>query len=120
MLKTTDSLDTPGFFVYHQEDAKRILDVLRVKGADYPISDSKLTNELRQKKQSGRPWKVAFVKTHIWNNVKPYAKESLLKWVKALDKRREIEVFEVDLPKIIQQSHQIHSLIYDKSLFYYF
>src|SRR3989344_6066378 len=120
ILKTTDSLDTVGFFVYHLEDIKRVFNVIRVKGEDYPISNSILCNKTRQNKQKGKPWKVAFIKTHLWKYAQPYAKNSLTKWVNEINKLKDIIVQEVELPKIMRSSHDVHSIIYDKSLSYYF
>ncbi len=120
MLKTTDSLDTVGFFTAHYEDLQGVFEVLRVHGPDYPVSDAVLNDGKRQHKPAGRPWRVLLMKTHVWKHVPDYAKESFLGWMKKLGKLRDIEVIEADLPKGLERSHEIHMKIYDRALAYYF
>ncbi len=120
MLKTTDSLDTVGFFVGCLEDAARVFDALRVHGRDYPLSDAALTDPARQDKPAGRPWRVALVKTHTWPEAKDYAKEAFLEWAKKLAGAAGIEVTEADLPAGIERVHEVHATVYDRALAYYF
>lgn len=120
MLKTTDSLDTIGYFVLHYEDLKRLFNVLRVHGSNYPISNSALNNKKRQNKPSNRPWKVAFVKTHTWEFAPGYAQNAINSWSEKLSDFEDIQIEEVNLPSVMDKSHTIHSIIYDKTLSYYF
>jgi Asp-tRNA(Asn)/Glu-tRNA(Gln) amidotransferase A subunit family amidase len=119
-LKTTDSLDTIGFFVSHPSDLRRFFEVLRVRGRNFPISDAALSDRERQTRSAGRPWKIGLVKTHTWRHAADYAQRSLLELASALDRRSDIEVSEVELPPEFNESHQIHATIYEKSLAYYF
>lgn len=120
ILKTTDSLDSVGFFTSQLGDARRIFDVIRVKGQNYPISNATINDLSRQHKAKNLPWRVALVKTHLWKNVQSYARDSLVGWAKKLVGLRDIHLEEVELPMIMNNSHQVHSTIYDKSLSYYF
>lgn len=120
ILKTTDSLDTIGFFTIWQKDLKRIFDSLRVSGADYPFSDSALNDQVRQNKSASRPWRVAFVKTHTWENAAAYAQKALMDFVEKISAVKDIEISEVELPKIMRSSHEVHATIYNKTLSYYF
>lgn len=120
MLKTTDSLDTIGFFVLHQEDLKRGFDALRVKGKNYPISHAAITDISRQHKQDGEPWRVAFARTHTWKNAPAYAQEALEKFISKLSAQKNIEIVDLPLPKSIEEAHDVHATIYNKSLSYYF
>jgi Asp-tRNA(Asn)/Glu-tRNA(Gln) amidotransferase A subunit family amidase len=120
MLKTTDSLDTIGFFVLHYNDMKRLFDVLRVHGNNYPISNTALNDYKRQNKPSNRPWRVAFVKTHTWDYAPEYAQNALTDWSNKLSAVEDILVEEVSIPSIMDESHTVHSIIYDKTLSYYF
>jgi Asp-tRNA(Asn)/Glu-tRNA(Gln) amidotransferase A subunit family amidase len=120
MLKTTDSLDTIGFFVLHFEDMEHIFEILRVRGTDYPISNTALNDKKRQNKPLNRPWRVAFVKTHTWKSAPLYAQNALINWLKKLSIVGDIRVEEVSIPSIMDESHTIHSIIYDKTLSYYF
>lgn len=120
MLKTTDSLDTIGFFVLHFEDIESVFNIMRVHGTDYPLSDSALTDKKRQNKPSSRPWRVAFVKTHTWEYAPEYAQNALIAWSEKLSEVADIQVEEARLPPVMDESHTIHSIIYDKTLSYYF
>lgn len=120
MLKTTDSLDTIGFFTSKYEDLERMFEVIRVHGPNYPLSDNALNDEKRQNKPEGKPWKVAFVKTHTWDNAFDYAKESILEFVKKIKGLSDIEIEEAELPEEIVKAHYVHQTIYDKTLSYYF
>jgi Asp-tRNA(Asn)/Glu-tRNA(Gln) amidotransferase A subunit family amidase len=120
ILKTTDSLDTIGFFAYFHEDLERMFEVLRVKGPDYPVSYHALKDEKRQHKPSNRPWKVALVRTHTWEYAYPYAREAMMRFAQALTKIRDVDLIETDLPADMKRAHEIHATIYNKTLSYYF
>jgi len=119
-LKTTDSLDTVGFFVANPSDFRRVFDALRVHGPNFPISYKILKDQFRQRKPSNRPWNIAFVKTHTWPNAPAYAQNSLLDFVNKLNKLSAFQVSELMLPTEFEHSHEVHSVIYNKSLSYYF
>lgn len=120
MLKTTDSLDTVGFFTHKAEDIRLIFDVLCVKGLNYPISHAALNDLSRQVKSESRPWNVGFAKTHTWGVTKDYVKNSIIAFLDGLNIDPNININECELPEISKESHLIHKLIYDKSLAYYF
>lgn len=120
MLKTTDSLDTPGFFTIHQSDLRRALDSMRIVGKDYPISNAALTDTARQQKPAERKWRVGFVRTHTWDGTPEYAKESLTAFVKKLSEESEVEIIDATLPEIMRETHIVHETIYNKALSYYF
>jgi Asp-tRNA(Asn)/Glu-tRNA(Gln) amidotransferase A subunit family amidase len=120
VLKTNDGLDTIGFFTSKFNDLERVFDVLRVHGPDYPISYNALKDHVRQNKPENRPWRVVLAKTHTWEHAYDYAKKSFLYWSKRLSVNKNIEIIEIDLPEIMQNAHEVHTTIYDKSLSYYF
>ena len=120
MLKTTDSLDTIGFFTSKYEDLQTLFEVIRVHGSNYPLSNDALNDEKRQNKTPGKPWKIAFVKTHTWENAFDYAKDSITEFVNKIDGLKEAEVEIAELPESVKHSHIVHQTIYDKTLSYYF
>lgn len=120
ILKTTDSLDTVGFFTIWFEDLSRVFDIITVKGENYPKSHAALKDEKRQSKPPERPWKVALVRTHTWEFAENYAREALFDWARKLEGSGNILVEEVPLPSSISGAHDIHRTIYDKTLSYYF
>lgn len=120
VLKTTDTLDTVGFFTIHLEDLRRMFDSLRVWGKNYPISNSALNDPSRQQKPQNRPWRVFFARTHTWKDAHPYAREALESFLKKLAGQKDIEIKDVDLPEGMEKTHAIHETIYNKALSYYF
>ena len=120
MLKTTDSLDTVGFMARGAEDLRLVFDVVRVKGENFPISHAALSDESRQTKPAGRPWRVLVARPHTWHNVQPEARAlfeaELQRWAKESDIRLE----EAQLPESTRQAHEIHARIYERTLAYYF
>ncbi|HUQ18424.1 MAG TPA: amidase [Gemmatimonadaceae bacterium] len=120
MLKTTDSLDTIGFFCAMQEDIERMLDVLRVHGSNYPVSHAALTDDARQDKPGNRPWRVALVRTHTWDFAADYARDALVSFASRLAEDRNIVVNDVSVPAEMSSAHDVHQTIYDKTLSYYF
>ncbi len=120
MLKTTDSLDTLGFFTIHQKDLRRGFDAMRVSGEDYPISHAALSDKSRQEKSASRPWRVGFVKTHTWEHAPRYAKDALENYIAKLSKQEGIVIREATLPSIMKRAHSMHETIYNKALSYYF
>lgn len=119
-LKTTDSLDTVGFFVANPTDLRRVFDVLRVHGPNFPISYKILKDPVRQIKPANRPWNIAIVKTHTWPLASNYTQQSLLEFGHKLANVSGVKVTELTLPSEFENAHEIHAAIYDKSLSYYF
>ena len=121
MLKTTDSLDTVGFFVAHASDLQTVFDAIRVHGRDYPISHAALTDTVRQLAPEGRPWRVAVMRPKaVWKNAVGYAREALDGWCQRLAKDIRFELTEVELPVEVSNAHELHATIYERSLAYYF
>jgi Asp-tRNA(Asn)/Glu-tRNA(Gln) amidotransferase A subunit family amidase len=120
MLKTTDSLDTVGYFVSQAEDLARLFDVLRVHGANYPFIHRAYSDAARQAAPSGRPWRLAFCRTPVWKHAESYAKAALDGWVKSASADSAFKFEELDLPAAFSEAHEIHATIYNKTLSYYF
>lgn len=120
VLKTTDSLDSIGFLSTHGKSLRILLDVLRVKGPDYPFVYKNVDSVGSYPKKSDRKWKVGFVKTHTWNNAENYAKEAISRLVDIIAETEGFELNILDWPSSLSNAHEIHSKIYSKSLAYYF
>ncbi|MDR1488703.1 MAG: amidase [Holosporales bacterium] len=121
ILKTTDTLDTVGFFTTMVDNIKRIFDIVIVKGPNFPFSNSglkasaqKIHNSQKQKV------KIAFVKTYTWDDAYNYAQNSILKFINKIANCDLFDICETELPSVVQESHKIHEIIYDKCLSYYF
>ena len=120
MLKTTDSLDTVGFFTGHASDLHRMLDALRVHGRNYPLSDRAFNSTTRQAAPENRPWRVGFVRPHVWQHAPTYAQVALVDWLKALQADLRFDVVDAVLPEDMAECHPLHATIYNRALAYYF
>ena len=120
MLKTTDSLDTIGYFVSHAEDISVMLDALRVRGADYPIVDSAFGDTTGGLPPHKGNWRVGIAKGAYLDHAEGYAKDALAAWVDKLSATPGIEVVDADWSREVDAAHDIHATIYDTSLAYYF
>ncbi len=118
MLKTTDSLDTVGLFSRSVRDLRMLLNVMRVKGVDYPIQE-KMFSDPKRLMKSG-PWRVGMVRGPKWDQAEAYARDSLSAFAGELDEAGDILVEEYQLPEAIKRVHEIHKIIYDRTLAYYF
>ena len=117
-LKTTDSLDTIGFLTSHGDNLKDILDVVRVRGPNYPFVFKNIDNKKPQIKKNSI--KVGFIKGNTWNLAEEYAKTSFETFCESLSKNNEYNLEEINLNGSLENIHEIHSVIYEKSLGYYF
>lgn len=121
MLKTTDTLDTIGFFSRSADDLKLMLEVLRVKGDDYPISNQAL---LRSQNHAAKftTWKIGLVTDSLWTweKAENYAKTAIKKFAEKLSQDPRIKIEILDLPVIFNSVHRLHQTIYNKTLAYYF
>ena len=119
MLKTTDTLDQIGFFARNPYDLKLFLDVVRVKGKHYPFVE-KSFNDINSQSIESKKLKIRLVKTHVWDMATSEVQKTVLQFVDKLDSLGKFDVEEFNLPEIFSKAHNIHELIYSKSLSYYF
>jgi len=120
ILKTLDTLDHVTFFSRSVDDLHLMLGVLRVKGPNYPYVHKFVDAPSIIKKRDVHPWKVAFVKTPVWNRAETYAQDSIIHYVSKLDQQKGVILEEVELPEEFNSAHDVHELIYTKALSYYF
>lgn len=120
VLKTTDSLDSIGFLASHCKSLRVLLDVVRVKGPDYPYVYKNVDIPGSYPKESNRPWKVGFVKTHTWESAENYVKDAVTQLAEKIAVTKGFELETIDWPSSLSEAHKIHTTIYTKSLAYYF
>lgn len=120
VLKTTDSLDTVGFMAAHAKSLRPILDAVRVQGPDYPYVYQNVDRKGSLPKPQRRPWRVGFAKTHTWDAAAPYARQAIEDLTRKIGSETGFEVEEIEWPDGLHEVHDIHSIIYNKSLSYYF
>ncbi len=115
VLKTCDTLDSIGFMTGNFKNCKSILDIISVKGLNYP---NNLNSNI--KNNSIKKIKVGFVKTHVWNNLHGYTKKSILNFVNKISDELKTKINLIEWDKDLSKIHKFHSNIYHKSLSYYF
>jgi Asp-tRNA(Asn)/Glu-tRNA(Gln) amidotransferase A subunit family amidase len=120
-LKTTDSLDTLGFFTACPEDLRLIFDQLRVRGRDYHFVHKYLDNNERDKLEAYdlNKSRIGFARTYTWQHSNEYARNAIEKICRTLSDSG-FQVEDIELPVEFEEIHQLHSDIYNFSLAYYF
>lgn len=121
MLKTTDSLDTVGFFGRSAEDLGLLLDTLRVRGPDYPFIH-RLVDSGRGRLRVGTGFKVAVLLEGHWTFQHLHSATLIAfeAFVNKLSTQPSITLIKPQLPALAAESHAIHTTIYHRALAYYF
>jgi len=116
VLKTTDSLDTLGFFSRSVADLDLMFETSRVHGENYEFVHRYIDNYVSV---PDKVYRIGIVKHPRWDEASPYAKEQFTQWCNRLQDPRFV-IEEVTLPRFCDTIHATHQCIYDKSLAYYF
>ena len=118
ILKTLDTLDHVSFFGRSPEDLEMIFETVRVRGRNYPFVHRSLDDDAAQDHDGD--WKVAFVKTGVWDQAEPYVQRAMEDFARRLDATAGVRVSVTDLPEAMSDAHAVHTEIYESSLSYYF
>ena len=116
VLKTTDSLDTLGFFARNVKDLALLFEASRVRGENYEYVHRYIDNYHAVPK---RTFRIGIIKHPKWDLASDTAKAAFEQWCSTLNSSR-LHVEEVTLPLFCDTIHATHQTIYDKSLAYYF
>jgi Asp-tRNA(Asn)/Glu-tRNA(Gln) amidotransferase A subunit family amidase len=121
MLKTTDTLDTIGLFATNIDDCRRLFDVMRVKGLDYPFVNNRLENHAFQQ-VNGAKWKVGIVTDQhaVYDGYSDYAVNAFDDFVVQLQNDPDVELVRPSFGPLFGEAHAFQRTIYHKSLSYYF
>jgi Asp-tRNA(Asn)/Glu-tRNA(Gln) amidotransferase A subunit family amidase len=120
MLKTTDSLDTVGVVAAHAESLRPLLDVMRVRGPNYPFVYRNVDAAGEHPKPAREPWRVGMVQTSAWATAADYARHAIDDLAARIGRVPDVTVIPLDEPSELRAAHEIHTIIYAKSLSYYF
>ena len=115
-LKTTDTLDSIGFFANCIEDLNLIYDVVRQRGHNYPLINKNLDLK-RIDNQRKNLYKVGIVKGPKSNLISKSLEKKFQEVVYKNDKK--IKYTNINLKKIFNKAHSHHYIIYSKCLSYY-
>ena len=116
VLKTSDTLDTLGFITSRVDNIRDILEIMRVKGPNYPFVYNNLEN--KKKKLNLKKIKIGFVVTDRCLHANDYVRNDFLKFIQKLKKN--FDVKEIIWPKKLKNLGLLHETIYTKNLSYYF
>ncbi len=117
VLKTADTLDTIGFFGNNLDDLKLIFNNVRHKGRNYPyIQKNFLTKKINFSKGTYKIGKIVGPRS---KNIKSDLKIIYDKIIDKLSKIKNVEIIEYKMPKIFNEAHLNHNIIYTKSLSYH-
>lgn len=117
VLKTTDSLDSLGFFTRSVDDLKLMFDACRVKGRGYEFVHRYIDSYTPA---PDKTYRVGFIKHPKWDLAHDYAIEAIHTFSDTLSTLPNIEITEAFMPPEGYAIHEIHERIYDKALSYYF
>jgi Asp-tRNA(Asn)/Glu-tRNA(Gln) amidotransferase A subunit family amidase len=116
VLKTTDTLDSIGFFSRSIDDLALMLDVLRVHGDNFPIQERNLQ---KYTSLSPNPWRIGLCRSHLDDELSPYVHKAMADFKLELKARANIEVIDVVLPLRVKSFQALHRRIYHPCLAYY-
>ena len=117
VLKTADTLDTIGFFSNYTDDIELIFNSVRQKGRNYPH----IKNNFYTKKNNFQKTRIriAKIKGPKSKNISLNLNKEFDKIVQKLSNFKNIEIVDYNLPKIFDDAHYYHDILYTKSLSYY-
>lgn len=119
VLKTCDTLDTIGWIVRCVDDARLLLDALRVRGHNYPhVVRGFRASAVRHEQASG--WRVGFGPDPGTATAQAYAREALQEFVLQTGNRPDVDLQEMDFETALHDAREVHRTIYHKALYYYF
>lgn len=119
VLKTTDTLDTIGIMANCVEDIEILFDVIRVKGDDFPFAkevDSIENSHISEKIKIG----LVIDNINVFDTYPQYAKKAFDALIARLSAATFVELEEIMPIPEFNLIHELHGIIYDKTLAYYF
>ena len=119
VLKTCDTLDTIGWLTRSVRDARLLLDCLRVRGHNYP-QVVRAFRAAAERGPRGRPWRIGVGGAPALDHAKQSSREALELLALQIGNRSDVQIVDLDLAGPLRQAHDVHRVIYHKSLSYYF
>ncbi len=119
VLKTGDTLDSIGWFARSVSDLELALDALRVEGRDHPNVERGIAAAVA-KRGNAKTWRVALALPPAWEIAAGYARAAIEEYANQVGNRPDIDVSTLDLREELREAHDVHRIVYHKSLSHYF
>lgn len=116
-LKTSDSLDTVGYFVSRIDSLRFVLSALRVAGRDYPVVHS-MVDPFRAFRIETSALRVALVRTPLWERCRGDIRDLIEDFVQRLSGVVST-MEELNIDSKVDDAHEMHADIYNASLAYH-
>ena len=116
ILKTTDTLDSPGFITSRATSLKPLLDSARVTGHNYP----KVHQLVDQAKPQPKPYKIGFLKTSFFADTPIFIANCIHSLINSIDDSPFVQLEILEDLEEFKCAHRIHQLIYSKCISHYF
>ncbi len=118
ILKTTDTLDNPGFISSQLYSLKLLLECSRVRGENYPYVFKNI--DCINYNKNPNKFRIGLIKTPVWSSACDYVKLALSKLIEKIKAQSKYEFVEIQEISELDLAHQQHSTIYDKCISHYF
>ena len=120
VLKTADTLDTVGFLTSRIDNLRPVLEAMRVRGPDYPFVHSHVDASALHAAPRDGVWKLGVLRTPWWDTSESCVRSGFDRSLDAIANVHNVELVEMPWPALLDDVHDLHDLIYCKSLAYYF
>ena len=115
VLKTSDTLDSIGFFTRSIDDLSLAFEASRAKGENYEYVHKYIDKRSIKKNK----YRVAIIEHPFSHLNNANTQEKFTKWLKTLEQNN-IKITNLVLLDKFKEIYALHKIIYDKSLSYYF
>lgn len=116
VLKTTDTLDTLGFFTRSVDDLGIVFDAARVRGENYEFVHRHIDHYVGNPQ---RPLRVGILEHPKWDFAGAFEKQRFAEWIESI-RIENVEIDSIECPDFLASIYDLHETIYDKALSYYF
>ncbi|MBD3810021.1 MAG: amidase [Sulfuricurvum sp.] len=116
VLKTTDTLDTLGFFTRSVDDLEMVFNASRVHGTNYEFVHQYIDQYVHDPK---KPIRVGVITHPQWKFAGENEKKAFHAWSQSINIEN-VTIEAIDFPEFLTSVYELHTTIYDKALSYYF
>jgi Asp-tRNA(Asn)/Glu-tRNA(Gln) amidotransferase A subunit family amidase len=120
VLKTADTLDTVGFLAARAENIRPVLEGMRVRGPDFPFVYAHVDSSPAHAEPKGGRWQIGVLRTPWWQGATEPVRTGFDRGLQRVAALATVELVDMPWPSILDEVHELHDLMYCKSLAYYF